>query len=79
MRKQGALFFRPNGGVKNARRNYQKRNGRKTVKIDGKVIDHCAEVNIYETPGKPTEVEIILIDVNVRIENQADSTDERAS
>lgn len=51
----------------------------KTVKIDGKVIDHCAEVNIYETPGKPTEVEIILTDVNVRIENQADSTDERAS
>ena len=50
----------------------------KTV-IDGKVIDHCAEVNIYETPGKPTEVEIILTDVNVRIENQADSTDERAS
>ena len=35
--------------------------------------------NIYETPGKPTEVEIILTDVNVRIENQADSTDERAS
>jgi hypothetical protein len=43
--------------------------GGKTLKIDGNVIEPCAEVNIYERPGEATRVEITLINVDVKIEN----------
>lgn len=50
--------------------------GRKDVKINGNEINnYCAEVDIYESPGKPTKVVITLIDVDVKIKNQIDIID----
>ncbi len=43
--------------------------GGKILKIDGNVIEQCAEVNIYERPGETTRVEITLVNVDVKIEN----------
>ena len=61
------IFF--NGGVKMLIEIIKNKRGGKTLKIDGNVIEPCAEVNIYERPGEATRVEITLINVDVKIEN----------
>lgn len=49
--------------------------GAKDIKIDGNEIKYCAGVDIYESPGDPTKVVITLVDVDVKIKNQINTTD----